>query len=308
MAIKIVVTGGSGLLGKSLSPIHKEWKFLSSKDIDLTNKIETHEFFDEMKCDRIIHMAAKVGGIKENSIKSYDFLETNNLINSNVISWCVNTNTPITFISSTCVYPKNPISYPMTEDMVFSGEPEETNDGYAYAKRFATSMLRSAAKQYGLKYSVLYLCNLYGEHDHFDDEEKIHLVTALIKKFHHAKVNNLDCVELLGTGNPKRQFMYAKDAAKVISDIVKNDICGEYNVSVDENLTVKEIADIVREVIGYKGLTRYNGSLDGVLRKDVSTKKLKEILDPLDLTSLANGVRITYKKYLVSHLIICLFS
>lgn len=300
MIVPPLVTGGSGLLGKSLKRQRPFWRYLSSENVDLTKQDEVNEYFTRCAPPWVVHMAGKVGGIKENNRKPYDFIHTNNLINTNVISWCVQTQTPITFISSTCVYPKNPPSYPMMEDMVFSGEPEETNDGYAYAKRFATSMLRCAAKQHHLRTSTLYLCNLYGEDDHFDNEEKSHLVTSLIKRFHIAKEVGQENVELYGTGTPMRQFMYVDDAAKIIAELVDGRVCGEYNLAIEANLSVNEIAEIVKNVVGFRGTISYNGLLDGVLRKDVSSTKLRCILPHMKFVSLREGVQKTYQGYLES--------
>lgn len=295
--MSIIVTGGSGLLGKSLKKLKNDYKFLSSKEFDLTN-YNCKDYLSKLKPSKIIHLAGKVSGIIKNSKESFDFISVNNKINSNVIEYCVSTNTPIIFASSSCVYPKNATKYPMTEDMVYHGEPEETNDGYAYAKRFAGNMLRSAKKQYGLDYTILYFCNLFGENDDFHDQEKSHLITSLIKKFHDAKVNNTEKVELYGTGHPYRQFMYCEDAANAIIKIEKNNLYGEYNVSCEENLTISEMANIVKNIVGYSGSIQYNGVLDGVFRKDICSEKIKNHISNLYFTPFEEGVKKTYKYFL----------
>jgi GDP-L-fucose synthase len=298
MKTKILVTGGSGLLGKSLNKIKKDFLYLSSKDVNLINKEETYKKLKEYDPEIIIHLAGKVGGIKDNSENPYDFIHINNAINTNVIDFCVKNNTKIIFASSTCVYPKFSESYPMTEDMVNFGEPESTNDAYAYAKRFARNMLVSASKQYKLNYTVLYFCNLYGEYDDFLNTNKSHLVTSLIQKFHDAKINKKNKVVLWGTGKPMRQFMHSHDAANIIDLVVKNNIVGEFNVAIEENLTVEEISNVIKTVIGYTGDIEFNGNLDGVYRKDVSSKKLLNTLGGYKFLSLKEGIEKTYKSFL----------
>lgn len=292
---KILVTGGSGLLGKTLKQKENNFIYVSSKDVDLTNKNDTNLFFNKHKPEVVIHLAARVGGIKDNFEHPYDFIHTNNSINTNVIDYCTRSNTKIIFASSTCVYPKNLNLYPLTEDMTDLGEPEFTNESYAYAKRFAKHMLISAKKQFNLDYTILYFCNLYGEYDDFSNENKSHLVTSLIHKFHQAKIQNKNQVILWGSGTPLRQFMHADDAAEIILKILNNNISGEYNVAIDDNLTVKQIAEIVKQVIGYTGSILFDNKLDGVYRKDVSSKKLLNIIGKYNFIKLQDGVRNVYE-------------
>lgn len=294
----ILVTGGSGLLGKSLSQMDSSLLYVSSKDVNLLNKDDVNKYLSYYNPKTIIHMAAKVGGIKENTEKPYDFIYLNNVMNTNVIDYCVRTKTRIIYISSTCVYSKESHVYPMTEDVVDSGIPESTNDSYAYAKRFGAYMLRAAKKQYNLEHCILYICNLYGEYDNFLDENKSHLVTSLIKKFHEAKMNNLDEVCLWGSGTPLRQFMYSGDAAKIILKVLRCDINGEYNLAISDNLSVLHIAEIVKKVIGYSGRIVFNGKLDGVYRKDVCSMKLLNKIGKFRFVSLKEGVEKTYDSYI----------
>jgi GDP-L-fucose synthase len=297
----IIVTGGSGLLGKSLKNKEPNFIYLSSKDVNLTDYTQTKQVLGIHNPHTIIHLAGKVGGIKDNSENPYDFIYANNTINTNVIDYCVKRKIKLIFASSTCVYPKNAKSYPLTEDMVNDGEPESTNDAYAYAKRFARNTLVSANKQYGLNYTVLYFCNLYGEHDEFFNDKKSHLVTSLIQKFHNAKINNLNKVVLWGTGKPLRQFMHSDDAAEIIKIVLNNNITGEYNVAIEDNLTVKEIAEIVKDVIGFNGDIEFNGNLDGVYRKDASSKRLLDTIGGYNFIRLKEGIDKTYKTFLEKH-------
>lgn len=297
---KILITGGSGLLGKSLYPLIPDGMFISSGDIDLTQNKDVIEMISDINPSLVIHLAGKVGGISDNISHPYDFLAINTKINSNVIDSCVIKNIPIVFSSSSCVYPKESKIYPMTEEMVNNGEPEPTNDGYAYAKRQARNMLYCAKKQYGYNYTVLYFCNLYGANDNFIDSKKSHLVTTLIKKMHDAKIKNQSEIVLLGTGEQRRQFMSASDAAKIIKIIVDNNITGEYNVSPTENKTVREIANVVKEIVEYDGNISFNNdtALNGVSRKDISSERLINIIGDFDFLSLRNGIKETYKLFL----------
>lgn len=294
----ILVTGGSGLLGKTLQNKEPNFIYLTSNDVNLTDYIQTKQVLGLYSPTTIIHLAGKVGGIKDNIQNPYDFIYKNNLINTNVIDYCVKRKIKLIFSSSTCVYPKNSFSYPMSESMVDCGEPESTNDAYAYAKRFAGYMLRSANKQYGLQYCTLYFCNLYGENDNFENTNKSHLVTTLINKMHNAKVNNNEELILMGTGKPFRQFMHSDDAAHIILKVLNLNITGEYNAAIDDNLTVKEIAEIVKEVIGYNGNIVFNGEIDGIFRKDVCSKKLLDKIGLYNFIKLNDGIERTYNYYL----------
>ncbi len=299
---KVIVTGGSGLLGKSLQDVESGYNFLSSKECNLENKDETQSYFDRIKPEKIVHLAAKVGGIKQNAEMHYDFISSNCKINSNVIDYAVKNNIPLIFSSSSCIFPNysETRTYPMTEEDVFSGEPEGTNEGYAYSKRFAGKMLIAAKRQYGFNYTTLYFSNLYGEHDCFGKGDKSHLVTSVIEKFHKAKISGADVVKLMGTGSPMRQFMYAHDAASILNRIIQENIYGEYNVAIQNNMTIREIVDVVKNVVGYSGRLEYDGKLDGVYRKDVSSQKLIKVLGEFNFTDLETGVRNTYQKYLKS--------
>ena len=294
---KIVVTGGSGLLGKSLKNKNNNFVYLSSNDVDLTDTFQTKQILDLYSPSTIIHLAARVGGIKDNMENPYDFILTNNLLNTNIIKYCTENKVKLIFASSTCIYPKTSKDYPFTEEFVDAGEPEPTNNSYAYAKRFAGYMMRAAKKQYGLDYCTLYFCNLYGEYDNFKNDTKSHLVTSLIKKMHHAKLNNNDKITLLGTGSPLRQFMYAGDAANIIQYIIDKNISGEYNVTTNENLSVKDITTIIKQVICYNGIIDFNGleCFNGVHRKDASSKKLIDVIGNYEFLSLKDGVEKTYQ-------------
>lgn len=313
---KVIVTGGTGLLGSSLERFLRgieyideefDFVFVSSSDYDLTKPNETERMMNENSPDYVIHLAAVVGGIQDNVERPYDFMSKNLHLNTNIIDSCVEHRVPILCASSTCVYPSVVDSYPMTEDMVEWGTPEKTNASYAYAKRIMAQTLVAANKQHDLQSILFYISNLYGENDHFDDEKRSHLVTALIKKFHDAKESGKKSITLLGTGKPLRQFVYAEDIAHAIYRVLFSHKHGwlkweaqQYNLATHENLSVKQIASIVKKVVGYTGKVRYNGKLDGVFRKDVSCDKLLDAIGNFEFTPLVDGVTKTYESFLES--------
>lgn len=295
----ILVTGGSGLLGRTLQKYLKteeEVLWLESSQADLRDKTQVEELFDFYKPSTVIHLAAKVGGILDNMKFPYDYYLDNILINTNVIDECVRINSKILAISSTCVYPARSKTYPLKESQLHDGPAEPTNFAYAYAKRMMDVQLTAAEKSYGLESSILYLGNLYGEFDEYNDVNKSHLVPALISKFHLAKETNQTEVELYGDGTPLRQFTLSDDVAKLICQMLENFQSGKFNVACPYNLSISEIVNVVKDVVGYKGKIKYNGEANGVLRKDVDCSELLKHYPNIEFTSLENGTKCVYDK------------
>lgn len=293
----ILVTGGTGMLGRSLQSRIPDAKYIGSKDCNLLNENEVREYMDcNPDVDLVIHLAALVGGIQDNAKRPYDYFTQNIKINTNIIDCSVQKGIKVVAISSSCSYPQTSEIYPFTEDMVHLGAPEDTNMSYGYAKRMMLIQLQSAFRQYGLPFVVLYASNLYGPHDCFDTE-KSHLVASLIRKFHFAKTSGDDSVELLGTGKSLRQFTYVHDVSDCIVKIIENNCCGDFNIASPFNLTIKEIAHIAQDVVGYKGKIIFNGKLDGQYRKDVSCSKLLSAIGDYKFTTLQKGIEDTYKWY-----------
>jgi GDP-L-fucose synthase len=293
--MKVLVTGGAGLLGKSLQKIKPDYLYLSKDTGDLRKSQAIEDILDREKPDKIIHAAAVVGGIQDNVNLPYKYLTDNVLINTNVVNAAVKRQIPLVAISSTCVFPKESESYPMSEEMALQGDPEPTNYGYAFSKRMMQIQLQTAETQFGFKSAILFLANLYGEDDHYENDGKAHLVTALLKKMHAAKLKNEPEIKLLGTGKPLRQFFYAGDAAKAIAAVVETDIYDLVNIGPEENRSVREIAEIVKDVVGCSASLNFNGTLDGVYRKDVSLLKMKTLFPELKFLSLHEGLMKTYQ-------------
>lgn len=288
MSDRVVVTGGSGLLGRTLQGIKPNWYYLSSSDADLRNKHEVEEVLSDF--DTVIHLAARVGGIIDNVSSPYPFIMDNLMMGINVVDHCVSNHKYLINISSTCVYPKHAPSYPMTEDMIEHGLPEPTNQYYAYAKRSISHMLR-AARENGHKSCTLYLSNLYGDFDHFYDLDRSHLVAALVRKFSDAIDLGHSEVELLGDGTPERQFTHAEDAARAIALVETERPNDDYNFSTPENLTVDQIAKIVKDSLDFTGTINYTGELNGLKKKEVSSKKFLDTFGDFEFTPLAEGIQ-----------------
>lgn len=294
---KILVTGGSGMVGRFLKEIIPDAIYLSSKDCDLTNPIETELLIKTYKPDVIIHLAAKVGGIIDNINKPAEYFDNNVLMNTMLLK-CAHKYGVEKFIGilSTCIYPDKVDNYPMTEDMLHMGPPTPTNFSYGYAKRCLAAQIDAYNKQYGTKYQYLTPCNLYGEYDKWG--ENSHFVAALIKKIMITHANRETHVPLFGTGKPLRQFMYAGDLARVIKFCIDNDITESFNVATEQNLSIKEISEIALEAIGsdvIEGFTFDPEKPDGQYRKDVSIEKMKSLIPNFEFTSLHDGIKKTYQ-------------
>lgn len=292
---KILITGGSGMVGKSLKDIMPNAIYLSSKDCDLTNYNDVIKIWEKYKPKIVIHLAAKVGGIMDNINYPADYFEENILMNTNVLMASKNIGVKrFIAILSTCIYPDVVDVYPMTEEMLHIGPPTKTNFSYGYAKRSLAVHIDSYNQQYDTNYQYLIPCNLYGEYDKYGDNS--HFVAALIKKIHIAIKNGENEIVLFGSGTPLRQFMYSSDLAYIIKYCIDNDIYDNFNVATEENLSIKEIAEIVINIMGKGQITKINfdpEKPDGQFRKDVSISKLKKIIPTFTPTKLSEGIRKT---------------
>lgn len=293
----ILVTGGSGMVGSFLKELIPNAFYVSSKDCDLTNQQSVEQLFNCIKPTKVIHLAARVGGITENIKYPAEFFDQNVLMNTFVlqnshkykVDYCLS-------ILSTCIYPDVVPQYPMTEKDLFAGPPAPTNFSYAYSKRALAAQINAYNKQYGTNYNYLIPCNLYGEYDKFDDNA--HYVSALIKKIHSAAKNKTD-VEIFGDGTPLRQFMYAGDLAKIIKYFIDNNIRESCNASNNENYSIEKIAKIALECTNNQDLNLVfnKDKPNGQYRKDVSNKKLLETIGNFEFTTLNAGIKKVYNHY-----------
>jgi GDP-L-fucose synthase len=295
--MKIVVTGGSGMVGQSLKKIMPDAIYLSSSDYDLTSESGVAQMYNDLKPEAVIHLAAKVGGIIDNINKPGEYFTDNILMNTLLVEYAKRHNLErFIGVLSTCIYPDKANKYPMTEDILHQGPPTLTNFSYGYAKRSLAVQIDAYNKQYETKYQYLTPCNLYGEHDKFG--ENSHFVAALIKKIHQAKIGLNDKIKLFGTGTPLRQFMHSDDFAKIIKICIDEDIYESFNVATDENISINEIAKIALKACDAEHLKiEYDETKpDGQFRKDVSSKKLKSIIPDFSPINLYEGISDTYKK------------
>lgn len=295
--MRILITGGSGVVGKHLQQLIPNGFYVSTSSKnggDLRDPVYTRWLLSSYTPDVVIHLAAKVGGIQENTQKPAEFFDDNILINTNVLKYSYQYGVKrFIGILSTCIYPDKSIKYPMTEEDLFLGPPTPTNFSYGYAKRALAVQIEAYNKQYGTNYNYLIPCNLYSEYDNFDNEQKMHFVTALLHKIKNSK----ESIELLGDGTPLRQFMYAGDLAKVIKTIIDKDIVENFNVANYENYSINEMAKIALKTLGLDLKINYtNPELNGQFRKDVSSEKLKSILPGFKFTSFEQGIKMVYDK------------
>ena len=291
----ILVTGGSGLVGRHLKDILPDAIYISSKDFDLTDINRVHAMMDLFRPKVVVHLAARVGGILDNMTYQVEYLENNILMNTNVLKKCHEFKVD-RFIGtiSTCIYPDKVDTYPMTEEDLFKGPPTPTNFNYAFSKRCMVAHVNSYVKQYNKKWCYLIPCNLYGEYDKYEEHHS-HLVSALIKKIYESDGS----IEMWGTGKPLRQYMYGGDLARIIKYMIDNDIVGNFNVAPKEVYTVKEIINIGKKACRKdKIVVNYDMTKpDGQYRKDVDSSKLLSVLGNFKFTTLEEGMKKVYDNF-----------
>ena len=292
--MKILVTGGKGMVGKHLQEILPEAVYIGSRDYDLRDWLDVEKLFEIYNPTHVIHLAAKVGGIQDNLAKPAEYFDDNILINTNVLKMCKWYNVKrFVGILSTCIYPDVVEKYPMKEKDMFLGPPAKSNFSYGYAKRSLAVQIDAYNKQYGTKYNYLIPCNLYSEHDNFNNESKMHFMTALLKKIKSSK----ETLNLLGTGKPLRQFMYAGDLARIIKEVINNDITDSFNVAPSENLSIDEMANISLNILNKNLKIKYSKpELDGQFRKDVCNEKLLTYFPNFKFTNFEEGIKKVYNK------------
>ncbi len=295
----ILVTGGSGLVGKHLKDIMPDAVYISSKDFDLTNIDRVDDMMNFFKPKIVVHLAARVGNLLDNMTYPVDYLEQNVLMGVNVLKKCHEYKVDrVISILSTCIYPDVLDTYPMKEEDLFNGPPPPTNFAYAMSKRCVATHTDSYVKQYDKKWCYLIPCNLYGEYDKYEEHHS-HFVSALIKKIYETE----DVLELWGTGKPLRQYMYGGDLARVIKYMIDNDIVENFNVAPDYVHTIKELAEIGVKSCGKEHLEIvYDDTKpDGQFRKDVDSSKLLSVMEDFEFTSLESGIRRAYDNFSQRH-------
>lgn len=285
------------MVGKSLQKYIPNAIYLSSKDYNITLKEDIEKMLLEHKPDAIIHLAARVGGILDNISHPAEYYLDNILMNTLLIDCAYKAGIKrFIGILSSCIYPETSNTYPMTEEMLHNGHPPKTNFSYGYAKRSMAVQIDTYNKQYNLNYQYLIPCNLYGEYDKYGDNHS-HFIASLIKKIHLAKKQNLSEINLLGTGTPLRQFMHSDDLAFIIKECIEKDVYENINVSIKENLSIKEMAEIALKACDAEHLKiKFDTSApDGQFRKDISIQKLEGLFSNFNPKDLYSGIKQTYE-------------
>uniref|UniRef100_A0A6Q2XFQ6 GDP-L-fucose synthase n=1 Tax=Esox lucius TaxID=8010 RepID=A0A6Q2XFQ6_ESOLU len=299
--MRVLVTGGSGLVGRAIEHVVKEeggarqgeeWIFLSSKDANLLDMAETKAVFQKHRPTHVIHLAAMVGGLFKNMRANLDFWRNNVYINDNVLQAAHEVDAVrVVSCLSTCIFPDN-TTYPIDETMIHNGPPHESNFGYSYAKRMIDVHNRAYHQQYGRCYTAVIPTNVFGPHDNFNIEDG-HVLPGLIHKAYIAQKEGSPLV-VWGSGTPRRQFIYSLDLARLFLWVLR-----EYHevdpiilsVGEDEEVSIKEAAEVVVESLGFKGQVTYDTTkADGQFKKTASNAKLMRYLPNFTFTPFKQGV------------------
>jgi len=291
---------GSAILRRMQKAGHKNFILRTSSELDLRDQAAVAAFFAEEKPVYVVLAAAKVGGILANNTYRADFIYDNLMIESNVIHQSyVNGVEKLLFLGSSCIYPKM-APQPLNENSLLTGLLEETNEPYAVAKIAGIKMCDAYRSQYGTNFISAMPTNLYGPNDNYDLKGS-HVLPAMIRKFHEAKLNGAPEVEIWGTGTPRREFLYADDLADACYFLLQNfNEPGFVNVGTGEDVTIAELAQLVKSVVGYEGELRFNTDYpDGTPRKLMDVSKLTN-LGWTYSTQLEDGVRKAYAEFLAT--------
>ncbi len=297
---KIYVAGHRGLVGSAIvrnleSKGYTNIVKRTHKELDLTNQAAVYDFFAQEKPDVVVLAAAKVGGINANNTTPAEFAYENMQIQCNVINAAhVNKVKKLLFLGSTCIYPRM-APQPIPEDALLTGPLEVTNEAYAIAKISGLEMCKFYKRQYGDDFISCMPTNLYGPHDNYDLSGS-HVMPAMIRKFHDAKVKGEKSVELWGTGSPLREFLYVDDMADACVFLLEN-YSGEQHVNIGtgKEVTIKELAETVKKTVGYEGEIVWNTDMpDGTPRKLTDVTKLHN-LGWTHKVELEEGVKLAYE-------------
>ena len=295
----MLITGGSGLLGSALRKIIPNATYVSSKEYDLTLMSEVQRMYKKIKPSRVIHLAARVGGIFDNIHHPSDYFEENILMNTFMVKYARESGVKrFLGILSSCIYPDVVESYPLKEEDIHKGPPTSSNFSYGMAKRALAVQIESCNEQYGTNYNYLIPCNLYGTSDK-DDDEKSHFVTALVKKIHLANRDGKESIVLYGDGSPLRQFMHADDAARVLQRVIEQDITESFNLAPEENISIDAIARVALRSTNSERLSIvYDTSKpNGQMRKDVCTDRFKRLIPNFSFLGVGEGIARCYMDY-----------
>lgn len=300
---KIYIAGHNGMVGSAI------WRILTSKgytnligksssELDLRNQQAVNQFFEEQQPEVVIDAAARVGGILANNDYPYTFLMENMLIQNNLIEASLKTDVQkFIFLGSSCIYPKL-APQPLKEEYLLTGPLEPTNEWYALAKIAGVKACEAIRKQYGKDYVSLMPTNLYGSNDNFDLNTS-HVLPAMIRKFHEAKLNGNTPVTLWGSGTPMREFLYVDDLATATLFALENTLPEYlYNVGTQTDVTIKELAETIQHIVGHQGAIIWDTTKpDGTPRKLMDSSKMHQLGWKHKL-NLEQGIQKTYDWFL----------
>jgi len=300
---KIFVAGHRGMVGSAIFRKLKQEGFnnlllRTSDELDLRNQEQVNAFFETERPDFVFLAAAKVGGIMANNVFRADFLYDNLMIQSNCIhaSWKSGVK-KLMFLGSSCIYPKM-APQPLKEEYLLSGELEPTNEPYAIAKITGIKMCDAYRSQYGCHFISVMPTNLYGPNDNYDQNNS-HVLPALIRKFHEARMRNDPYVTIWGSGTPMREFLYADDLADACSFLMQEfDKPGFINIGYGEDISILDLARLIKKITGYAGEIKNDPTKpDGTPRKLLDVSKLTE-MGWRPKTKLEEGIHLAYQDFL----------
>lgn len=297
---KILITGSGGMVGSSVVRMLTKLGYTNllaprKSELDLRDTSEVKNYFETHQPEYVFLIAAKVGGIHANMTYRADFIFDNLMMQSNVINLCKELNVKkILFVSSGCIYPKH-AQNPIDEQSMLTGLLEPSNEHYSIAKIAGIKMCEAYQLQYGLDYAVVIPNNIYGPGDNYHPENS-HVMAALIRKFDHAIKNNTD-VEIWGSGNQMREFIYVDDVARACIHLMNDDFTGAYNCSSEVEITIKDLANLIAETLGFNGKINYNiDKPEGHLRKGFTCDKLRSTGWQHNI-NLEDGIKLSYDWY-----------
>ena len=303
---KVYIAGHKGLVGSSIDRILTKNGYTNiirktHSELDLRNREEVFNFFKKEKPDWVFLSAAKVGGIYANNTYPVDFLLYNLQIQNNIIEASYENNVEkLMFLGSSCIYPRE-CPQPIKEEYLLSGYLESTNRPYALAKITGIELCDAYNRQYNTNYIAVMPCNLYGINDNYH-EENAHVIPMLIRRFHEAKINNLKETVIWGSGTPLREFMFSDDLAEACLYLMENknanDIGKFINIGSGKEVTIKQLAELIKKVIGFEGEIKLDSSKpDGTMRKLLDVSKINS-LGWKYKTELEDGLKIAYNDFL----------
>ena len=280
--MKILVAGSTGLAGsaivRELERVNEKVIGISSKDVNLLDRVKTFSYIKDLKPNLIIDAAAKVGGVGSNNAYPVEFLSQNLQIQSNLMDAAHEAKVEkFVFLGSSCIYPRN-CAQPIKEDYLLTGELEQTNSAYAIAKIAGIELIKSYRKEYGYSWISVMPTNLYGPNDNFDLENS-HVLPALIRKFVEAKRNNSSEVVLWGSGTPLREFLHVDDLAKaVLVCLEKYDDSQQINIGSGDEISIKDLGQKIANLTGFTGKVVWDSNRpDGTPRKVLDSTKINKL-------------------------------